>query len=102
MYQYPASALSLSKKPSAFLPMAMSLVALAVLLVHILRFGVVREADEGPSAHIWQLLMAGQLPIVAYFLVKWFPGLPRHTLLVFALQIGAAFAAIAPVYFLGL
>lgn len=102
MNQYVASVLSLSRKPSAFLPMTMSLIALAVVRVHILTFGVVREADEGPTAHIWQLLMAGQLPILAYFLIRWLPRVPRHTLFVLALQIGAALAAMAPVYFLGL
>jgi len=25
---------------------------------------VVREADEGAIAHVWQLLMAGQLPLL--------------------------------------
>ncbi len=102
MNQYPGSLLSLGRKPSAFLPMAMSLMALAVVLLHILTFGVIPEADEGSSAHVWQLLMAGQLPILAYFLIKWLPRVPRHTLFVLALQVGAGLAATAPVYFLGL
>ena len=102
MNQYPASVLSLSRKPSAFVPMAMSLIALFVVLVHILAFGVIHEADEGPTAHIWQLLMAGQLPILAYFLIRWFPRSPRYTVSVLALQIGAALAAMAPVYFFAL
>ena len=100
MNQYLASVLSLSRKPSAFLPMTMSLIALAVVLVHILTFGVVREADEGPTAHIWQLLMAGQLPMVAFFALRWLPRAPRNALLVLALQSVAALAALAPVYFL--
>jgi hypothetical protein len=102
MSQYPGSLLSLSVKPTAYLPIAMSLMALAVVLLHILSFGIAREADEGSSAHVWQLLMAGQLPISAYFLIRWLPRVPRHTLLVLALQIGAALAAMAPVYYLGL
>jgi hypothetical protein len=103
MHQYPNSVLSLSKKPSAFVPMVMSFTALAVLLGSIAASsGVVRETDEGAIAHIWQLLMAGQLPIVAYFVIRWLPRVPRRTLYVLALQIGAALAALAPVYFLGL
>jgi hypothetical protein len=103
MHQYPNSVLSLSKKPSAFVPMVMSLTALAVLLGSIAASsGVVRETDEGAIAHIWQLLMAGQLPILAYFVIRWLPRVPRQTLYVLALQIGAALAAMAPVYFLGL
>ena len=103
MHQYPDSVFSLSKKPSAFVPMVMSLTALAVLLGSIAASsGVVRETDEGAIAHIWQLLMAGQLPILAYFVIRWLPRVPRQTLYVLALQIGAALSAMAPVYFLGL
>ena len=102
MKQYPNSILSLSKKPCAFVPMAMSLTALAVVLGSIVMFGVVHEPDEGAVAHMWQLLMAGQLPILAYFVVRWLPRVPRQTLYVLALQIGVALAALAPVYLLGL
>lgn len=90
------------KQPSAFLPVAMSFLALIVVLGHIIMFGVAREADEGSAAHLWQLLLAGQLPIVAFFAIKWLPRTPRPALLVLALQAGAALAALAPVYFLNL
>jgi hypothetical protein len=65
-------------------------------------FGVVREADEGAAAHLWQLLMAGQLPIIAFFALKWLPQMPKQALQVMALQIVAALAALAPVYYLNL
>jgi hypothetical protein len=65
-------------------------------------FGVVREADEGAVAHIWQLLLAGQVPILACFVITWLPRVPRQALSVLVLQIAAALAAMAPVYFLGL
>jgi hypothetical protein len=90
------------KNPSAFLPVAMSLAALGTLLVHVALFCCAREADEGAAAHIWQLLMAGQLPIVAYFAIKWLPRAPRQALAILALQILAALAALAPVYYLKL
>jgi len=102
MLQHPNSILSLSKKPSAFVPMVMSLTALAVVLGSVAMFGVVHEADEGATAHIWQLLMAGQLPILGYFVIRWLPHVPRQALYVMMLQFGAALAAMAPVYFLGL
>jgi len=89
---------SLMKQPSAFLPMAMSLAALGLVLGHIAIFGVVREADEGTAAHLWQLLMAGQVPVVAYFALKWLPEAPGKALRVLALQFAAALAACAPVY----
>ncbi len=94
--------ISIMKKPSAFLPLAMSFAALATVLVHVAMFGVAREADEGTAAHIWQILMAAQIPIVAFFAIKWLPRTPRQALLVLALQGAAALAALAPVFFLNL
>jgi len=90
------------KRPSAFLPVLMSLAALAIVIIHILRFGTAREVDEGTSAHLWQILMAGQLPIVAFFAIKWLPRTPRMALEVLAVQVVAALAAMAPVFYLGL
>jgi len=90
------------RKPSAFLPVAMSFGALATVLVSIAIFGVVHEADEGTAAHIWQLLMGAQAPIVAFFAIKWLPQAPRPALYILALQAGAALAALAPVYLLKL
>ena len=86
------------KQPSALLPLAMSVAALALVLVHVARFGVVHEADEGTAAHLWQLLMAGQVPVVAYFALKWLSRAPGQALRVLALQPAAALAACAPVY----
>jgi len=80
--------------------LAISLAALAIVLGHAAIFGVVHEADEGTAAHIFQLLMVAQVPIVAFFAVKWLPRAPRQTLQVLALQAGAALAAFAAVFFL--
>jgi hypothetical protein len=91
---------TMMKKPSAFLPLAMSLAALALVLVHLIMFGAARQADEGTAAHLWQLLMATQIPIVAFFGIRWLPQSPRSALPVLALQAGAALAALAPVYLL--
>jgi hypothetical protein len=96
------------RKPSAFLPLAMSLAALAVLggayifSVATGHGGLVREPDEGAIAHVWQLLMAGQMPVLAFFAIKWLPRAPRQTLCVIALQAAAALASMAPVFFLNL
>jgi hypothetical protein len=90
------------RKPSALLPLAMSLAALATVAVHVALFGTAREADEGTAAHIWQLLMAGQVPFIVFFAVKWLPRTPGRALPVLALQAAAVLAALAPVYLLGL
>ena len=92
--------MSIMKQPSALVPLAMSCAALALVLGHIALVGVAREADEGTAAHLWQLLMAGQVPVVAFFAITWLPRSPRQALLVLALQAGAALAALAPVFVL--
>ncbi len=94
--------LTVLKHPSAFLPVAMSLAALALVVGSIAMFGVVREADEGAVAHVWQLLMAAQIPVIAFFGFTWLPRAPRPALQVLALQAAAAIAALAPVYTLNL
>jgi hypothetical protein len=93
---------TMMKQPSAFLPPAMSIAALAVVLGHVVLFGAAREADEGTAAHIFQLLIAAQVPIVAYFAVRWLRNAPRQAALVLALQAVAALAALSPVFFLKL
>ncbi len=100
--QYPHSFGGILKQPGAFLPLAMSLASLAMVLGYVAIYGAVREADEGAVAHLWQLLMAGQTPILALFAIKWLPRAPRQTLYIVALQIGAALASMAPVFFLKL
>lgn len=96
------NSLTLMKQPSAFLPVAMSLAALATVLGHVAMFGAAREADEGTAAHIFQLLMIAQVPIIAFFAIKWLPRTPGQALQILALQAGAALAALAPVFFLNL
>ena len=93
---------SILRQPSAFLPLAMSLTALTLVLVHIAVFGAAREADEGTTAHLWQILMAAQLPVLVFFAIKWLPRAPRQTLYVLGLQAGAVLASMAPVFYFNL
>lgn len=88
------------KHPSAFLPPVMSLGALATVLIFLALHGPAPQADEGTAAHIWQLLMAAQAPIVLFFALKWLPQSPRQAVPVLALQLVAAIAAMTPVFLL--
>lgn len=90
--------LKLIRRPSALAPIAMSVAALLLVLGHLALFGAAREADEGTAAHLWQLLMAGQALGVAYFALNWLPRSPADALPVLAVQVAAALAACAPVY----
>ena len=92
------------KRPSAFMPLAMSVAALVLVLAHVAVVGVVaaRQPDEGATAHIFQLLLVVQVPLVAFFAIKWLPRAPRTYLPILALQAVAVIAALVPVYFFNL
>lgn len=92
---------AIAKSPSAWLPIVMSLAGLALVLAYAVVLGTARQPDEGTAAHLWQLLMAGQVPIVAFFSVRWLPKAPQRALGVLALQFLAAVSACAPVFLLG-
>jgi hypothetical protein len=91
---------SVLKRPSAFLPVAMSLGALAIVLLSLAFHGPAPQPDEGAAAHIWQILMAGQVPIALFFAIKWVPRTPRHAVRILILQVVVALAAMAPVFLL--
>jgi hypothetical protein len=94
---------SLFKQPSAWIPLVMSLAALAMIVVYVALFGVTHSQDEGAPAHIFQLIMLAQLPIAGYFAVKWLPKQPKQSLMVLALQAVAWIIPIATIiYFEGL
>jgi len=89
---------SLFKRPSALIPVAMSLAALALVIAYALMFGTARQPDEGAAAHLWQLLLAGQLPLIGFFAIRWLPSEPKKAVLVLLLQLTAALAAMFPVW----
>ena len=88
---------SLFRNASAVIPLAMSSVALIIVIVHLLAFGGGRATDEGTAAHLFQLLIAGQAPFVAFFALKWLPRMPSAAMYVMATQAAAAMVALAPV-----
>ena len=94
--------ISLLRRPSAFVPIMMSAVVMALIVVHLTRAGVVREADEGTEAHLFQILMPAQAPIIGFFAATWLRRQPRAAVAVLAIQIAAALAVIGVVFFLHL
>ena len=91
---------TLLRHPSAFLPPTMSVAALTIVLAYLAANGPAPQADEGTAAHLWQLLMAGQTPLILYFAIKWVPESPRRAVPILVGQLLAAAAAIAPVLLL--
>lgn len=87
----------LLRKPSAWLPLALSLFALLFILAYVAMFGVQAPAagqDEGTPARIFQLLMVVQLPIMLYFGLRWLPQQPKQIALILAAQVAVWFIPI--------
>jgi hypothetical protein len=90
-------------RPSGFVPLVMSAAALYVVARHLLAFGGGPDLhagrhDEGPEAHIWQILMTGQMPIILYCAIRWLRNDPQGTLSVLGFQVLAFAGAAAPVF----
>jgi hypothetical protein len=93
---------ALLRQPTGYLPVAMSIGAFAMIVWYVAVHGVVHQPDEGAQAHLWQLLVAGQIPLIAYFALKWLPIATRPAFIVLILQAAAAMLlAIAPLWALG-
>lgn len=99
-----ASVLALARQPTAMFPMIMSLAALLLLGSFLLLAsqGVIPlrapDGDEGLAAHLWQLLMVGQLPLIAWFSLRWFLQRPVQTIVILGVQAILAFASVVPVF----
>lgn len=86
-------------RPSAFVPLLMSLAALAIVLAQVALAGPGRAVDEGAAAHLFQLLIVGQVPVVAFFAMKWMRRNSRQALVVLGWQALAIAVALAPVWY---
>lgn len=104
MHPYPASVLSLARKPSAFVPIVMSLCALAMVLYFLVKIGTTSPDpphDEGAPARIFQILIVGQLPFLAFFAWRGLTSDWRAALSVMTLQALALIGAAAIPFSLG-
>jgi hypothetical protein len=93
------------KRPSGFFPLVLSCAALCVVLLRLALVGTAPEMyagrpDEGMTAHLWQVFMASQVPIIAFFVVRWLKNDPAGTLSVLGLQALAIATAAVPVFLL--
>ena len=80
-------------------PLVCSALAFAIVMANVLA-GVPPQPDENASAHLWQLLMAVQLPLIAFFALTadW---RRRSTLVLFGLQLVGIALACLPVWLAG-
>jgi len=94
--------LKLLSRPSAFAPITMSLLALGLVMFQISLYGITHEPDEGAAAHIFQILIAAQLPVIVLFAVRFIPKEPKNSIAVIGLQILAGLMAVSPVWWFNL
>jgi len=91
------------KRPSAWVPIALSLGMLVFILTYLALYGVSSpdpNADEGTSAHLFQLWLMLEVLLVAFFALTWLPRAPKQALLILALQIATALPPLTIVFFL--
>jgi ABC-type Co2+ transport system permease subunit len=94
--------MTVARKPSAMIPIVMSVLAFVTVISAVTLFGARPQADEGAAAHIFQILIAGQLPFLAWFAFHWLRRDFRSAASVIALQIAAIVIALFPVWYFGL
>ncbi len=84
---------------SLIVPLVFSAAALLIVLANILA-GVPPQTDENASAHLFQILIALQAPIIAFFLLSadWRSSRP---LLLLGLQLAAIAIALLPIWAAG-
>jgi|SRR5947209_3979304 len=102
MPTYPRNVAVLVRKPSAVVPIAMSLGALSVVLLAIANGSAKPQPDEGTAAHVWQILIVAQLPFLGWFVLHWLARDFKAALPILTLQLLAFAAALFPVWYLGL
>lgn len=85
------------QNPGAGIPMALSLAGSSKGAGHALLFGVTRAADEGTPAHVFPLLMALPLPLLAWRFVRFLPTDRRRAMGVLGIQACLALLAISTV-----
>jgi hypothetical protein len=91
-----------ARRAVPLLPPLMSLTALIVVALHVAASGTAHGGDEGTAAHLWQIVMAAQLPLVLATAVDRLRLGVRPTVAALAVQLTAWLAAAAPVALLHL
>ena len=93
------------KRPSAWIPIVMSLAMLAFILTLLSIHGIPapdENKDEGLGAHLFQLWLVIESVMIPYFAVRWLPQARKDAALILILQISFVLMACFPVFYLQL
>ena len=92
---------SFIKKPSAWIPIALTAVMLGMMFLYFMQFIPPEPTnDEGIMAHSFQLWAVLEFFAIIFFVFKWFPPKPRMAWKITALQIVLAIVPLTIVWFL--
>lgn len=97
----------LLQKPAGYIPLAMSALALALLLGFIVAGFAQGRApepaqDEGVAAHLYQLLIGCQVFPIGWFALRWGLQAPAAAFAVLVLQVLAICVTFVPLWWFGL
>ena len=88
---------SLLRMPSAWMPIALPLVALALTLVYVAVVGVVARPDEAAPARLFQLFMLVDAGLIVAFAIRSVPDSPRAATAIVGLQLLVAAIPVATI-----
>jgi hypothetical protein len=89
------------KRICGIAPIVMSLIALALVIEGAIEFGNHPPADEGWQAHIFQIMMVAELPIIVAFIILSWHSL-KQNLAIFGAQVLLWAVALGAVRFFSL
>jgi hypothetical protein len=87
-------------KPSAWMPLAFSLFALAIVVIHFVQSGHAQGGSAKTIVRVVELILLAQAPFVGFHAIRWLPEEPRPGALVLGVHLAFVLLAIgAMVYF---
>jgi hypothetical protein len=92
---------SFGKKPSALIPAVMSIVAVFLFVIQLMIHGGRPVRAESAVACLYLLLVVAQLPVIAFFVYRWFRRAPLQGMPVVLSQVLALAAALIPLHMMG-
>ncbi len=90
----------LFKKPSAWIPIILSLTMLMVLGAYLSKIiPPDPSGDEGTGAHLFQIWLILESVLIPFFVIRWFTKFRSQTLQILAIQIILVFIVCLPVFY---
>ena len=89
------------KHPSAWVPIVLSITMLLIMVIifSTSTVSLVREADEGVGAHLFQIWLVLEIILIPFFAIKWLLQRPKDASLILVIQIILVFIVCFPVFY---